>query len=233
MPPTGESNVVGFVDPNHVAKALRNQVVLGSAAKTVGSHAVDPGLLLLAGVPDALLQITNFASDVSVLRLCSIETLDKLLRLEDEDEMSVAVTGLSHSSLFASLYSVPIQRESVVMTVWCCCGALWCGLPQLMARYYLCNLRTIYESEDIIFYCRNSPAHQAQLCVSCVRRPLSWLATEHCPPSTNHLGAHRTLLWMSSLMAPRVYMRRPRNICVADGGCIVYMLWQLLILVSV
>jgi len=124
MPPTGESNVVGFVDPNHVAKALRNQVVLGSAAKTVGSHAVDPGLLLLAGVPDALLQITDFASDVSVLRLCSIETLDKLLRLEDEDEMSVAVTGLT--LFFVRIFVLcantkgECRHDSMVL--------LWCAL---------------------------------------------------------------------------------------------------------
>jgi len=120
----GTSNVVGFVDPNHVGKALRNQLVLGSAAKMVGNHAVDPGLLLLASVPDALVQVKDYASDVAVLRLCSVDTIDKLMRLEGEDNLSVAVTALTlffvRVFLLCANTTGARRHDSLVM--------LWCSL---------------------------------------------------------------------------------------------------------
>ena len=93
---TGATNQIYYLDPNHVGKAIRNQIVLGSSVLCMGMHHIDPGLLVLAGVDMDLIRVRDFASDECVLKLCSVHTLKKLNDLaEEENAMSVAVTGIT------------------------------------------------------------------------------------------------------------------------------------------
>ncbi|KAI9906910.1 hypothetical protein PsorP6_003978 [Peronosclerospora sorghi] len=73
-----KSSTLGLMDMNHVAKALRSQLVLGSSLITAGANIVDPGLLLEAGIAKALVQVTDYTSDALVLRLGSLQFMDKL-----------------------------------------------------------------------------------------------------------------------------------------------------------
>jgi hypothetical protein len=66
-----ETNCVAMVDPNHVAKAVRNQIVLGTSVVQAGEGLVDPGLLLAVDVPCDLYKISDFASDSLVLQCSS------------------------------------------------------------------------------------------------------------------------------------------------------------------
>jgi len=121
----GSSDAVHYLDPNHVAKALRNQIVLGSSLLCVGSHHVDPGLLLLAGVDLDLVRVRDFASDLSVLKLCSVETLKKLNDLvEEENAKSVAVTGIT--LFFLRLFVMSANATGLDKSR--ACHSLWCGL---------------------------------------------------------------------------------------------------------
>ncbi|KAI9915275.1 hypothetical protein PsorP6_008360 [Peronosclerospora sorghi] len=62
-----KSSTLGLMDMNHVAKALRSQLVLGSSLITVGANIVDTGMLLEAGIAKELVQVTDYTSDALVL----------------------------------------------------------------------------------------------------------------------------------------------------------------------
>ncbi|KAI9916865.1 hypothetical protein PsorP6_018113 [Peronosclerospora sorghi] len=89
-----KSSTLGLMDMNHVAKALRSQIVLGSSLITAGANIVDLGLLLEAGIAKELVQVTDYTSDALVLRLCSLESMVKLCALSNEEEGTIAATGL-------------------------------------------------------------------------------------------------------------------------------------------
>eukprot|EP00918_Siedleckia_nematoides_P019598 GHVU01041807.1.p1 GENE.GHVU01041807.1~~GHVU01041807.1.p1 ORF type:complete len:777 (+),score=97.28 GHVU01041807.1:224-2332(+) len=124
----GSDGVVYLVDPNHVAKAIRSQVVLGSKVVTMGDSAVDPGLLMAAGVKKELYCVSDYASDGSVLQLCSLDTLQKLESImPQEDAGSVVVTGLT--LFFTRLLLVAVNAKHVIPAeervtfMWC--AMLW------------------------------------------------------------------------------------------------------------
>jgi len=71
---TGATNHIYYLDPSHVGKAIKNQIVLSSSVLCMAMHHVDPGLLLLAGVDMDLIRVHDFALDVCVLELCSVHT---------------------------------------------------------------------------------------------------------------------------------------------------------------
>ncbi len=62
-----ETNCVAIVDPNHVAKAVRNQNVLGTSVVQAGEGLVDPGLLLAVDVPCDLFAATHVQRLLQVL----------------------------------------------------------------------------------------------------------------------------------------------------------------------
>eukprot|EP00918_Siedleckia_nematoides_P028014 GHVU01060261.1.p1 GENE.GHVU01060261.1~~GHVU01060261.1.p1 ORF type:complete len:584 (+),score=69.11 GHVU01060261.1:139-1890(+) len=91
----GLDDCVYFIDPNHVAKAIRSQLVLGSSIVTLGRTVVDPGLLMVAGVSQEIYTVKDFASDGLVLKLCSVETLIALQAIMPAEHAgSVVSTGL-------------------------------------------------------------------------------------------------------------------------------------------
>ena len=91
----GKSNFIGLMDINHVAKAMRSQLVLGSSIVKIGDSLFDPGLFQEANVNSDLFRVKDFTSDKIVLQLCSRETMLKLLSLENEENSLVGATCLS------------------------------------------------------------------------------------------------------------------------------------------
>ena len=94
----GTNNTVSMTDCNHVAKNLRSQLVLGSNIVTGGDAAFDVSILQLAGVSSELYRVDDYASDVVVLKLCSSDTIFKLLKLIEmgaEDPMNIAFMATS------------------------------------------------------------------------------------------------------------------------------------------
>ena len=94
----GNTNTVVMTDCNHAAKNIQSQLVLGSDIVTGGNALFDVGILHLAGVSIDLYRVSDYASDVVVLKLCSSETIDKLLNLvvtSKEDPLNVACMAIS------------------------------------------------------------------------------------------------------------------------------------------
>jgi len=122
----GNSRFVGVVDPNHVGKAIRSQLVLGGHFVTVGRRCFDVGLLKLAGISQDLYRVKDFASDAAVLELCTSKSIQKILRnpeIEHEDEGSVMVTLLC--MLFLRIFIVTssssdVPKKQAMALLWSC-----------------------------------------------------------------------------------------------------------------
>ena len=94
----GNSNTVAMTDCNHAAKNLRSQLVLGSSIVIGGDAAFDVGILRLAGISPELYRVEDYASDVIVLKLCSSDTIFKLLKLIEkgaEDPMNISFMAMT------------------------------------------------------------------------------------------------------------------------------------------
>jgi hypothetical protein len=102
----GKKRYVGMIDPNHNAKNHRYQILGGSSSTWIGNYIIDGKLLRLAGVSQLLWRVKDFASDLLVLKLASLDTVEKLCLLGNEDEGSVGV-------LCAALYFMGAQLTSV------------------------------------------------------------------------------------------------------------------------
>ena len=82
-----------MIDPNHVGKAIRSQLVLGGSFTTVGDTCFDVGLLKLAGVQQNLYRVDYFSSDPIVLELCNTTNIAKIEKIaDDKDKNSLLVT---------------------------------------------------------------------------------------------------------------------------------------------
>ena len=120
----GNSGTVTMTDCNHAAKNIRSQLVLGSEVVTGGNAIFDVGLLRLAGVPVDLYRVSDYASDVLVLKLCSSDTINKLFNLlitEKEDPLNIAFMAISLYFLrtFLCAYnSENINSEARVTMIW-------------------------------------------------------------------------------------------------------------------
>ena len=120
------------MDVNHVAKALRSQLVLGSSMVMIGNLLVDPGLFQVAKVNSDLFRVRDFTSDKNVLQLCSGETILKLIALTNEEHGSVCGTCFSLFLLRIFLNAVnsnDMSRSHCVYCIWpsylfltCCKG---------------------------------------------------------------------------------------------------------------
>ncbi len=71
---SGTTNSVVMTDCNHAAKNLRLQLVLGTNIVSGGNTIFDVGLLPLACVPANLYHVSDYTSDLLVLKLCSSNT---------------------------------------------------------------------------------------------------------------------------------------------------------------
>ena len=117
----GKSNTVGLVDPNHAAKSMRGQLVLGSSIVSMGSGLVDPGYLKLCGISKDVYRVSDFASDGLVLKLCSSSTIEKLESLISEERHSLGITIFTLCFLRLFLVGVnakDVTHEERVFLIW-------------------------------------------------------------------------------------------------------------------
>ena len=120
----GTSGTVAMTDCNHAAKNIRSQLVLGSEVVTGGNAIFDVGLLCLAGVSVDLYRVSDYASDVLVLKLCSSDTINKLMDLvvtSKEDPLNVAFVAITLYFLrtFLCAYNADeINSEGRISMIW-------------------------------------------------------------------------------------------------------------------
>ena len=98
---TGTINSVVMTDCNHAAKNLRSQLVLGTFVSG-GDAIFDVGILHLAGVSQELYRVSDYASDMLVLQLCSSDTINKLLNLlltSSEDQLNISFMAMTFYEL--------------------------------------------------------------------------------------------------------------------------------------
>ena len=120
----GNSDTVVMTDCNHAAKNIRSQLVLGSDIVTGGKALFDVGVLRLAGVSVDLYRVNDYASDVLVLKLCSSDTIDKLLNLvvtSKEDPLNVSFVAITLYFLrtFICAYNTDnISSEGRITMIW-------------------------------------------------------------------------------------------------------------------
>ncbi|KAI9907567.1 hypothetical protein PsorP6_003994 [Peronosclerospora sorghi] len=97
-------DTVSVVDPNHVAKAVRSQLILGCNIVLAGYYLVDQWLLLAANVSKKLYQVTDHTSDLLVIRLCSQLTLQILAGVAECQNQVSMVAPLGLSLFFLRLF---------------------------------------------------------------------------------------------------------------------------------
>ena len=120
----GSINTIVMTDCNHAAKNLRSQLVLGTTIVKGGNAIFDVGILRLAGVPPDLYRVSDYASDVLVLQLCSSSTINKLLDLllkSHEDPLNLsfmAITLYFLRSFICAYNSDNLGCEARVTILW-------------------------------------------------------------------------------------------------------------------
>jgi hypothetical protein len=78
----GKINYVSLPDTNHDVKNSRYQLIGGSSPALIGAYIFDPVLIRLAKVNQKLWKVEDFASNAVVLKLASIDTIQKLHNLD-------------------------------------------------------------------------------------------------------------------------------------------------------
>jgi hypothetical protein len=118
----GLVDYLAITDPNHNGKNFRYQAIGGSSVATIGAHVIDADLLRVAGVALRQFRIEDFASDLLVLELASVETVTAIMKLEgSEDGATMAAISLMLMFLRINLYGVnskTLGREVRVTFIW-------------------------------------------------------------------------------------------------------------------
>jgi hypothetical protein len=118
----GRQRCVGLVDTNHNRKNFLYQFIGASSAVCIGDIIFDTYLFRLAGVGHPLWRVKDFASDLLVLELASVGTIDKLYTLEGQSMDSLAVLIVTLYFLRMRLHAVNAKvlgyRERVCL-IWC------------------------------------------------------------------------------------------------------------------
>ena len=94
----GSSNTVVMADCNHAAKNIRSQLLLGSDIVTGGKAVFGVGILRMTGVSVYLYRVNDYTSDILVLKLCSSDTIKKLMNLvitSKEDPLNIASIAIT------------------------------------------------------------------------------------------------------------------------------------------
>jgi len=113
---------VGLIDTNHNAKNFRYQFLGASSAVWIGHIVFDTELFRLAGVSKLLWRVKDFASDLLVLELASLNTMNKLCSLEGESAESVKALAVTLYFLRTRLYAVNgkvLGYRTRVRLMWC------------------------------------------------------------------------------------------------------------------
>jgi hypothetical protein len=124
----GKANYLGTTDTNHNMKSVRYQIIGGSCLGVCGNHPLDAGFLRLAKVPVELWRVSDYASDLLVLRLTAAKTIGSLADLLPlpnaallQDSMAVAVLALQLYFMRLHLYAVnskELNATSRVTFMW-------------------------------------------------------------------------------------------------------------------
>jgi hypothetical protein len=147
----GDCDSSALVDSNHNMKSFRYQFIGGPAKHAVclGCCVMDAGLLLDAGIPEQLWRITDWASDLLVLRLASGETIGALDALKkgnpsSVDSRSVALLSLTLFFVRLRLFCVNTKKLSAherVAGIWA--SMLWIdslsGVSIITKRNMICE----------------------------------------------------------------------------------------------
>ena len=120
----GLTNSVVMKDCNHAAKNLRSQLVLGTNIVSGGNAIFDVGLLPLPGVAADLYCVGDYTSDILVLKLCSSNTINKLLNLlisSNKDPLNIcfmAMTLYFLRSFICAYNTANLSCEGRVTMLW-------------------------------------------------------------------------------------------------------------------
>ncbi len=112
----GKINYVLLPDTNHNVKNSRYQLIGGSSPASIGAYIFDPALIHLAKVNQKLWRVEDFASNAELLKLASVDTIQKLHNLALQDRMNCdvgnhAVTVIS--LIFLRLWACAVNSRMV------------------------------------------------------------------------------------------------------------------------
>ena len=142
---TGKADHVGQTDTNHNAKSLKYQIFIGgSCCASIGKFIFDQGLLTICGLPLELYRSGDFASDLLVLRLASLSTVEKLSTLTlSQDAGTVGIMCLGLYFMRLNLFAVNsklLDAQSRIVFIWA--SMLWVtsikGISMITKRNYVC-----------------------------------------------------------------------------------------------
>jgi hypothetical protein len=107
-----------LLDTNHNVKNSRYQLIGGSSPASIGAYIFDfdPALIHLAKVNQKLWRVEDFSSNAELLKLASVDTIQKLHTLALQDRMNCnvgnyAVTVIS--LLFLKLWAYAVNSRMV------------------------------------------------------------------------------------------------------------------------
>ncbi len=112
----GKINYMSLPDTNHNVKNSRYQLIGGSSPALIGAYVFDPALIGLAKVNQKLGRVEDFASDAVLLKLASVDTIQKLHNLALKDRINCdignhAVTVIS--LLYLRLWAYAVNSRMV------------------------------------------------------------------------------------------------------------------------
>ena len=119
---SGKTNIIGVMDMNHAMKSYRSQIVLGSSVKQIGGILIDQGLFQVTPnkIPMDWYKVANYSSDIIVLKLCSPETIKKIIDIQpapEKESDTKAVAVLGKLSLICSLINLFLDLPIYLINV--------------------------------------------------------------------------------------------------------------------
>jgi hypothetical protein len=112
----GKINYVLLPDTYLNVKNSRYQLIGGSSPASFGAYVFDPALIHLAKVNQKLWRVEDFASNATLLKLASVDTIQKLHNLALQDRMNCDVRNHAVkvvSFLFLRLWAYVVNSRRV------------------------------------------------------------------------------------------------------------------------
>ena len=167
---TGKINYLSLTDTNHNIKNGRGQVVSGSSAHSIGHYVIDAWQLKMAGVTKSLYRIEDWASDAIVLKLCSPQTILKLLNCKENMMDLGNLCVLTVSLTFLRLRSYAVNTNELPWKERCIyslCTFLWFSSFHIPFSTMLPNKRNmLLETIGCLFLFTRSDVFEGRHCTS-------------------------------------------------------------------
>ena len=98
----GEDTPTFFIDDNHVAKAIRGQLIYATVPKFIGKFLLNPMPLTIAkGLKIDTISPKDYSSDFRVNDLCSSESIESVLAISQDDiDVSIIAINLIFLKMF-------------------------------------------------------------------------------------------------------------------------------------